>query len=115
MCQGLLTGVTRVSTGSQGACLQQCVRAEGVGVSPAEPGGPVWMRAEQALQSLSGRGLLGLRLAAAVHSLRPQDFPFDFPQVRHENRCVALERCPCFHQGREYAPGDRVKADCNTW
>uniref|UniRef100_A0A8C6E4J9 von Willebrand factor n=1 Tax=Moschus moschiferus TaxID=68415 RepID=A0A8C6E4J9_MOSMO len=34
--------------------------------------------------------------------------------VRHENRCVALERCPCFHQGREYAPGDRVKVDCNT-
>uniref|UniRef100_A0A8C8XT74 von Willebrand factor n=5 Tax=Panthera TaxID=9688 RepID=A0A8C8XT74_PANLE len=34
--------------------------------------------------------------------------------VRHENRCVALERCPCFHQGREYAPGETVKIDCNT-
>ncbi|KAL0612649.1 von Willebrand factor [Plecturocebus cupreus] len=35
--------------------------------------------------------------------------------VRHENRCVALERCPCFHQGKEYAPGETVKIDCNTW
>uniref|UniRef100_A0A8C0KRV4 von Willebrand factor n=1 Tax=Canis lupus dingo TaxID=286419 RepID=A0A8C0KRV4_CANLU len=34
--------------------------------------------------------------------------------VRHENRCVALERCPCFHQGQEYAPGETVKIDCNT-
>uniref|UniRef100_A0A452SAS3 von Willebrand factor n=1 Tax=Ursus americanus TaxID=9643 RepID=A0A452SAS3_URSAM len=34
--------------------------------------------------------------------------------VRHENRCVALERCPCFHQGREYAPGETVTIDCNT-
>uniref|UniRef100_H0WT68 von Willebrand factor n=1 Tax=Otolemur garnettii TaxID=30611 RepID=H0WT68_OTOGA len=34
--------------------------------------------------------------------------------VRHENRCVALERCPCFHQGKEYAPGETVKMDCNT-
>ncbi|NP_001268235.1 von Willebrand factor precursor [Dasypus novemcinctus] len=34
--------------------------------------------------------------------------------VRHENKCVALERCPCFHQGREYAPGETVKMDCNT-
>uniref|UniRef100_A0A8D0WKY0 von Willebrand factor n=1 Tax=Sus scrofa TaxID=9823 RepID=A0A8D0WKY0_PIG len=34
--------------------------------------------------------------------------------VRHENRCVALQRCPCFHQGREYAPGETVKVDCNT-
>lgn len=34
--------------------------------------------------------------------------------VRHENKCVALERCPCFHQGREYAPGETVKVDCNT-
>lgn len=115
MCQGLLTCVTGVSTGSQGSCLQQCVRAEGVRASPAEPGGPVWMRAKQGLQPQSGRGLPGLPLAVAVHSLWPQDFPFTFPQVRHENRCVALERCPCFHQGREYAPGDRVKVDCNSW
>ncbi|XP_007935278.1 von Willebrand factor [Orycteropus afer afer] len=34
--------------------------------------------------------------------------------VRHENRCVALERCPCFHQGKAYAPGDTVSIDCNT-
>ncbi|XP_073645226.1 von Willebrand factor isoform X2 [Tursiops truncatus] len=34
--------------------------------------------------------------------------------VRQDNRCVALERCPCFHQGREYRPGETVKVDCNT-
>ncbi|XP_058511785.1 von Willebrand factor [Ochotona princeps] len=34
--------------------------------------------------------------------------------VRHENKCVELERCPCFHQGREYAPGETVKMNCNT-
>ncbi|XP_055965485.1 von Willebrand factor-like, partial [Sorex fumeus] len=34
--------------------------------------------------------------------------------VRHENRCVALENCPCFHQGQEFAPGQTVKVDCNT-
>ncbi|XP_029060196.1 von Willebrand factor isoform X1 [Monodon monoceros] len=34
--------------------------------------------------------------------------------VRQDNRCVALERCPCFHQGREYTPGETVKVDCNT-
>ncbi|XP_028610247.1 von Willebrand factor [Grammomys surdaster] len=34
--------------------------------------------------------------------------------VRHENKCVALERCPCFHQGEEYSPGDTVKVGCNT-
>ncbi|XP_051818879.1 von Willebrand factor [Antechinus flavipes] len=34
--------------------------------------------------------------------------------VRHGNKCVALERCPCFHKGKEYAPGESVKIDCNT-
>ncbi|KAM5263526.1 von Willebrand factor [Ctenodactylus gundi] len=34
--------------------------------------------------------------------------------VRDENRCVAPERCPCFHQGKEYVPGQTVKIDCNT-
>ncbi|XP_009511474.2 von Willebrand factor [Phalacrocorax carbo] len=34
--------------------------------------------------------------------------------VRHENRCVAPERCPCFHNGREYAKGETVTNDCNT-
>ncbi|KAG8509132.1 von Willebrand factor, partial [Galemys pyrenaicus] len=34
--------------------------------------------------------------------------------VRHENRCVLLERCPCFHQGKEYAPGETVTINCNT-
>ncbi|XP_032850933.2 von Willebrand factor isoform X2 [Tyto alba] len=34
--------------------------------------------------------------------------------VRHENKCVAPERCPCFHNGREYAKGERVTNDCNT-
>ncbi|NXC45571.1 VWF factor, partial [Penelope pileata] len=34
--------------------------------------------------------------------------------VRHENKCVAPDRCPCFHNGREYAKGDTVTNDCNT-
>ncbi|KAM6438314.1 von Willebrand factor [Rhynochetos jubatus] len=34
--------------------------------------------------------------------------------VRHENKCVAPERCPCFHNGREYARGETVTNDCNT-
>uniref|UniRef100_A0A8C3PPM6 von Willebrand factor n=1 Tax=Calidris pygmaea TaxID=425635 RepID=A0A8C3PPM6_9CHAR len=34
--------------------------------------------------------------------------------VRHENKCVAPERCPCFHNGREYAKGETVTNDCNT-
>ncbi|XP_013803060.1 von Willebrand factor [Apteryx mantelli] len=34
--------------------------------------------------------------------------------VRHENKCVSPERCPCFHNGREYAKGETVTNDCNT-
>ncbi|XP_059702157.1 von Willebrand factor isoform X2 [Haemorhous mexicanus] len=34
--------------------------------------------------------------------------------VRHENKCVAPERCPCFHNGREYSKGETVTMDCNT-
>ncbi|XP_050821053.1 von Willebrand factor isoform X3 [Gopherus flavomarginatus] len=34
--------------------------------------------------------------------------------VRHENKCLVPERCPCFHNGREYAKGETVKKDCNT-
>uniref|UniRef100_A0A8C5X262 von Willebrand factor n=1 Tax=Malurus cyaneus samueli TaxID=2593467 RepID=A0A8C5X262_9PASS len=34
--------------------------------------------------------------------------------VRHENKCVAPERCPCFHNGREYSKGETVAKDCNT-
>uniref|UniRef100_A0A803VYC1 von Willebrand factor n=1 Tax=Ficedula albicollis TaxID=59894 RepID=A0A803VYC1_FICAL len=34
--------------------------------------------------------------------------------VRHENKCVAPERCPCFHNGREYSKGEAVTKDCNT-
>uniref|UniRef100_A0A674KF69 von Willebrand factor n=1 Tax=Terrapene triunguis TaxID=2587831 RepID=A0A674KF69_9SAUR len=34
--------------------------------------------------------------------------------IRHENKCVAPERCPCFHNGREYAKGETVNKDCNT-
>uniref|UniRef100_A0A8U7MAY2 von Willebrand factor n=1 Tax=Corvus moneduloides TaxID=1196302 RepID=A0A8U7MAY2_CORMO len=34
--------------------------------------------------------------------------------VRHENKCVAPERCPCFHNGREYSKGETVTKDCNT-
>ncbi|KYO44719.1 hypothetical protein Y1Q_0016835 [Alligator mississippiensis] len=34
--------------------------------------------------------------------------------VRHETKCIALERCPCFHNGREYSTGQRMTKDCNT-
>ncbi|XP_030394674.1 von Willebrand factor isoform X3 [Gopherus evgoodei] len=34
--------------------------------------------------------------------------------VRHENKCLVPERCPCFHNGREYAKGETVNKDCNT-
>ncbi|XP_074859171.1 von Willebrand factor isoform X2 [Carettochelys insculpta] len=34
--------------------------------------------------------------------------------VRHQNKCIVPQRCPCFHSGREYAPGDTVNKDCNT-
>ncbi|CAM5082052.1 unnamed protein product [Eretmochelys imbricata] len=34
--------------------------------------------------------------------------------VRHENKCVVPEKCPCFHNGREYAKGETVNKDCNT-
>ncbi|XP_010223541.1 PREDICTED: von Willebrand factor [Tinamus guttatus] len=34
--------------------------------------------------------------------------------VRYENKCVSPERCPCFHNGREYAKGETVTNDCNT-
>uniref|UniRef100_A0A8C9MZR3 von Willebrand factor n=1 Tax=Serinus canaria TaxID=9135 RepID=A0A8C9MZR3_SERCA len=34
--------------------------------------------------------------------------------VRHENKCVAPERCPCFHSGREYSKGETVTKDCNS-
>uniref|UniRef100_A0A8C2U1F5 von Willebrand factor n=1 Tax=Coturnix japonica TaxID=93934 RepID=A0A8C2U1F5_COTJA len=34
--------------------------------------------------------------------------------VRHENKCITPERCPCFHNGREYAKGETVTKDCNT-
>uniref|UniRef100_A0A670HY20 von Willebrand factor n=1 Tax=Podarcis muralis TaxID=64176 RepID=A0A670HY20_PODMU len=34
--------------------------------------------------------------------------------VRHGNKCIVPEKCPCFHNGREYAPGETVMKDCNT-
>lgn len=34
--------------------------------------------------------------------------------VRHGNKCIALEKCPCFHNGQEFAPGETVTNDCNT-
>ncbi|XP_063784571.1 von Willebrand factor isoform X2 [Pseudophryne corroboree] len=34
--------------------------------------------------------------------------------VRHNNRCMLPERCPCFHAGKDYAPGQSVDIDCNT-
>ncbi|XP_060109795.1 von Willebrand factor [Heteronotia binoei] len=34
--------------------------------------------------------------------------------VRHGNKCVVPDRCPCFHNGREYAAGETVTKECNT-
>ncbi|XP_041111290.1 von Willebrand factor-like [Polyodon spathula] len=34
--------------------------------------------------------------------------------VRHRMRCVVPEQCPCFHNGREFRPGQTVSMDCNT-
>uniref|UniRef100_H3AU93 von Willebrand factor n=1 Tax=Latimeria chalumnae TaxID=7897 RepID=H3AU93_LATCH len=34
--------------------------------------------------------------------------------VRHKNKCIIPEKCPCFHSGREFAQGSSVKIDCNT-
>ncbi|XP_020641434.3 von Willebrand factor [Pogona vitticeps] len=34
--------------------------------------------------------------------------------VRHGNKCIVPETCPCFHNGQEYAPGETVTKDCNT-
>ncbi|KAJ1165139.1 hypothetical protein NDU88_005568 [Pleurodeles waltl] len=35
-------------------------------------------------------------------------------RVRHKNKCIVLEKCPCFHNGNEYKQGESVKIDCNT-
>ncbi|XP_062990456.1 von Willebrand factor isoform X2 [Elgaria multicarinata webbii] len=34
--------------------------------------------------------------------------------VRHGNKCIVSGKCPCFHNGQEYAPGETVTKDCNT-
>ncbi|XP_063164440.1 von Willebrand factor [Candoia aspera] len=33
--------------------------------------------------------------------------------VRHGSKCMVPEKCPCFHNGQEYAPGQTVTKDCN--
>ncbi|CAH2276180.1 von Willebrand factor [Pelobates cultripes] len=35
-------------------------------------------------------------------------------RVQHKTKCIVPERCPCFHAGNEYAPGESVQIDCNT-
>ncbi|XP_029453126.1 von Willebrand factor [Rhinatrema bivittatum] len=35
-------------------------------------------------------------------------------RVRHRDRCIAPEKCPCFHNGNAYPQGQEVKIDCNT-
>ncbi|XP_053574707.1 von Willebrand factor [Bombina bombina] len=35
-------------------------------------------------------------------------------RVRHNSKCIVLEKCPCFHNGNEYSPGSSVEIDCNT-
>ncbi|XP_053113872.1 von Willebrand factor isoform X2 [Hemicordylus capensis] len=34
--------------------------------------------------------------------------------VRHREKCMIPEKCPCLHNGREYAPGEKMTKDCNT-
>ncbi|KAG8579776.1 hypothetical protein GDO81_011049 [Engystomops pustulosus] len=34
--------------------------------------------------------------------------------VRHNNRCILPQKCPCRHAGNDYAPGESVIQDCNT-
>ncbi|KAG8438864.1 hypothetical protein GDO86_005162 [Hymenochirus boettgeri] len=34
--------------------------------------------------------------------------------VRHKNKCLPPQKCPCFHAGKEYDPGTSVRIDCNT-
>ncbi|XP_042325058.1 von Willebrand factor isoform X2 [Sceloporus undulatus] len=34
--------------------------------------------------------------------------------VRHGNKCIVPEKCPCFYNGQEYLPGETVTRDCNT-
>uniref|UniRef100_A0A8C5MCI6 von Willebrand factor n=1 Tax=Leptobrachium leishanense TaxID=445787 RepID=A0A8C5MCI6_9ANUR len=34
--------------------------------------------------------------------------------VEHKSQCIEPERCPCFHAGNEYGPGEKVQIDCNT-
>uniref|UniRef100_A0A8D2JFW5 von Willebrand factor n=1 Tax=Varanus komodoensis TaxID=61221 RepID=A0A8D2JFW5_VARKO len=33
--------------------------------------------------------------------------------VRHGNKCTVPEKCPCFYNGQEYAPGESLTKDCN--
>ncbi|XP_030071430.1 von Willebrand factor [Microcaecilia unicolor] len=35
-------------------------------------------------------------------------------RVRHRDRCIVPEKCPCFHNGNAYAQGQSLKIDCNT-
>ncbi|XP_069484436.1 von Willebrand factor [Ambystoma mexicanum] len=35
-------------------------------------------------------------------------------RVRHRNKCIVPEKCPCFHNGNEYRNGETVRIDCNT-
>ncbi|XP_028664014.2 von Willebrand factor [Erpetoichthys calabaricus] len=35
-------------------------------------------------------------------------------KVRHKNRCISPESCPCFYNGKEYLTGSSVTMDCNT-
>uniref|UniRef100_A0A3P8XEF0 von Willebrand factor n=1 Tax=Esox lucius TaxID=8010 RepID=A0A3P8XEF0_ESOLU len=34
--------------------------------------------------------------------------------VRHRRECIVPEQCPCYHNKRAYAPGQRITVDCNT-
>ncbi|KAJ8002410.1 hypothetical protein DPEC_G00158600 [Dallia pectoralis] len=34
--------------------------------------------------------------------------------VRHHRECITPELCPCYHNNRAYAPGQRITLQCNT-
>ncbi|XP_054708375.1 SCO-spondin-like, partial [Uloborus diversus] len=34
--------------------------------------------------------------------------------ILNDGQCVTQQSCPCFHNGKEYAPGSRILQDCNA-
>ncbi|CAH1257629.1 MUC5AC [Branchiostoma lanceolatum] len=34
--------------------------------------------------------------------------------LKHQDKCVPLQDCPCWYSGQEYQPGASISVDCNT-